>query len=373
MKLAYIANIRMPTEKAHGIQIMKMCEAFANRGVAVDLLVPRRRNDLLADPFEFYKVKKNFHIIWIPNIDLVNIHKIGFFISTVSFLLLVKIYLFYNKYDIIYSRELFTGIFFANFIFEIHAMPKRVGRIFRHVLRRVRLVIAITRGLERDISALGINKKKIMVLPDSVDLGEFDIAVSQQEARQKLDLPADKKIILYTGSFLFYSWKGADLLLEAANKLEEEYLVILIGAHPHELAKIKERYPKTRAMILPFLRRENIPFYLKAADILVIPNKAGDPISEKYTSPLKLFEYMACRRPIVASDLPSLREIVSEEEVLFFKAGDSVGLAEAIQKIANDRSGAELLATRAFKKVQNYTWDQRVVKIIDVLKKIGWI
>ena len=122
----------------------------------------------------------------------------------------------------------------------------------------------------------------------------YDVVDGQQRLRtiwaffnNEFKLPKDATIVMYTGHL--YDWKGADLLLEAADKLGEDYLVILVGAHPHELVKIKERYPETRAMILPFLRRENIPFYLKAADILVIPNKAGNPISEKYTSPLKLF------------------------------------------------------------------------------------
>lgn len=365
MKLCYIANIRMPTEKAHGIQIMKMCEAFANRGIAVDLLVPRRWNDLLADPFEFYKVKKNFKIIRLPALDLVNIHRIGFFLSTTSFLFFAKIYVLLKSYDIVYSRELLTGILFNNFIFEIHAMPRRISSLFKYALGRAGQIIAITRALEKEILDLGIKKGKILVLPDSVDLKEFDIAVSKETARQRLNLPADKKIVLYTGSFLFYEWKGADLLLEAADKLKEEFLVILIGAHPHELAKIKERYPKTKARILPFLKRENIPFYLKAADILVIPNKAGDPISEKYTSPLKLFEYMASQRPIVSSDLPSLREILTDREAVFFAAGDVNALVAAIQKIYENQELAKQISFNAYKKVQRYTWKNRADRLIN--------
>jgi len=59
MKLIYLANIRMPTEKAHGVQIMKMCEAFSENGVSVDLIVSER-GDAKKDPFQYYGVKNNF-------------------------------------------------------------------------------------------------------------------------------------------------------------------------------------------------------------------------------------------------------------------------------------------------------------------------
>lgn len=53
MKITYIANIRIPTEKAHGYAIMKMCEQFAKLGASLDLVVPDRRNQLKEDPFYF--------------------------------------------------------------------------------------------------------------------------------------------------------------------------------------------------------------------------------------------------------------------------------------------------------------------------------
>ena len=69
MKIIYIANIRLPTEKAHGIQIMKMAEALANQGINLELLVPARRNDLTEDPFAFYGIKKNFQIKKVACLD----------------------------------------------------------------------------------------------------------------------------------------------------------------------------------------------------------------------------------------------------------------------------------------------------------------
>ena len=71
MKIIYLANARIPTEKAHGIQIMKMCEAFSDADAKILLLIPRRINWIKEDPFEYYGIKKNFRIKKLPTIDLI--------------------------------------------------------------------------------------------------------------------------------------------------------------------------------------------------------------------------------------------------------------------------------------------------------------
>lgn len=105
MKLTYISNSRILTEKAHGIQIMKMCEAFVQNGVEVKLIVPKRLNIIKDDPFEYYEVKKNFLITKLPTLDLVSFGRIGFWIQHISFAIFVFSYLLFKKTNIIYSRD----------------------------------------------------------------------------------------------------------------------------------------------------------------------------------------------------------------------------------------------------------------------------
>ena len=104
---------------------------------------------------------------------------------------------------------------------------------------------------------------------------------------------------------------------------------------------------------------------MKAADALVLPNKKEEKISELYTSPLKLFEYMASGRPIIASDLPSLREVLDENSAVFFESGDSSQLAESIKNILNNENLGRSISSRAFEKVKNHTWENRAKKILD--------
>ena len=361
MKLIYAANVRLPTEKAHGLQIMKMCQAFSARGIEVELLVPRRRNDIKQDAFDFYNIKKTFRIIRIPCLDFVSfdIAKIGFLISAASFFIFAEIYLFFKKYDVLYSREQLAGIFFKNYILELHTLPQKIGHFRGFLLDRASKIIVLTGFLKNALIKSGIKDEKIFILPDAVDLKEFDIDISKESARKKLNLPQDKKIILYTGSFFLYKWKGVDVLLESAKMLAGNYLFVLVGGHPRELDQIRKQYGLKNVILAPYVRHEVIPLYLKSADILIIPNKSGDEISEKYTSPLKLFEYMASKRPIVCSDLPSLREILTEKEALFFKPNSPGDLVRVLSENIGNPALLQKIADNAFKKVQEYTWENR--------------
>ena len=109
---------------------------------------------------------------------------------------------------------------------------------------------------------------------------------------------------------------------------------------------------------------------MKACDALVLPNKKGDAISEKFTSPMKLFEYMASGVPIIASDLPSIREVLDENSAIFFEAGNSKDLHSAIQKLFSAPSRTrEKLSLRAVSLSREYDWKKRGEKIAVFLKE----
>ncbi len=367
MKITYIANFRIPTMRAHGVQVMKMCEAFAKKGLAVELLIPWRFFSIAEDPFQHHQVQKIFKIKRIFNFDTLQLPlgKIGSWITTLSFLLFVKIHLFFNRCDTLYTRELLAGLFFQNFILEIHHLPAQITPFYKYLLRRAKLIVVITSFLKKELVVSGIPENKILILPDSVDLKEFDLDISKEEARKKLNLPLNKKIIMYSGSFYVYDWKGADVLLEAAKLLPDDYLIVCVGIHnSEEMEQIQKRYAASNILLKYYVPHQSVIWYLKAADALVLPNKAGDKISEFYTSPIKLFEYMAVRRPIISSDLPSLREVLTDQEAVFFEAGNSEDLARAVKSIFQNQELSEKLSYNAYRKVQDYTWDNRVSSLL---------
>ncbi len=389
MKFIYIANIRLPTEKAHGLQIMKMSESFAaqmrgltlngaqndaERKIEVELVVPSRFNPIKADPFEYYRVNKSFKVKYLPVLDLVNFGRIGFWIESMFFSFASLACLAFRKIDIIYGRDelplYFLSFFKKNIFWEAHRGSMNIA--VRRLLKKSAGVIAISEGLKNFYK----NKRNdIFVFPDAVDFNEFNISLSKAECRQELNLPQDKKIVLYSGHL--YAWKGADILLEAAREYstsntQHPTLFVFVGGTEKDIENYKlkaKSYKLENVLFAGHRPHSEIPKWLKAADILVLPNSAKEEISRFFTSPLKLFEYMASGTPIIASDLPSIREIVSEKEVLFFEPDNAHNLADKIKYAFEHEDEMHRKAEFAKQKVQNYTWSKRAESILSFISQ----
>lgn len=103
MNLLYVANARIPTEKAHGIQIMKMCEAFSNLGINLELVIPKRK--IKEDPFVFYGITKRFIIKRLPVIDTYGSGLLGYWLAAFSFAISSFFIPCLNRGDYLFSRS----------------------------------------------------------------------------------------------------------------------------------------------------------------------------------------------------------------------------------------------------------------------------
>jgi len=374
MKLIYIDAARLPTEKAHGYQICKMCEEFSSAGLEVVLWVPSRDNEIKQNIYGYYGLKNNFKIVKLISWNFLKIRKIS-----VKFEYWLRNYIFFfsllfknvERDALVYTRIPEIAFIYNlkgnRVIFESHSWPESKQNIFKFLTSKSKLIIAITKALKNVFVENYFPENKILVAPDGVDFEKFDLVILKDEARRKINLPNDKKIILYTGHL--YGWKGAQILADASEFLSNNELIIFVGGTDMDLVEFRKRnQDKKNILIVGQKKYSEMPFYMKAADILILPNSGKEDISHFYTSPLKLFEYMASRTPVIASDLPSIREILSEKNCLFFKPDDPDDLAKKIEILLNSEEIAAEIAEQAYEDAKNYTWEKRAINIINFIK-----
>lgn len=389
-RLIYIANIRLPTEKAHGLQIMQNCEAFADAGAQVTLWAARRLNtpelSQVADPWTHYGVKTNFGIRRIPCLDFmpwVNerlnlLMQIIFYLQLGTFTLMMFVRALFAQAEVYYSRDPLS-LFILSFIkprralaYEAHMLAAgRGGRwLQRQVVRRVRTVIPVTKKLAEDLQAQAASNAQFLVAHDGIREARFTAVPSQAEARQRLGWPSGAFIVGYVGRLqTMTADKGVGTLVEALHQVEGCTLALVGG--PDEMAEalrqvwINLGLDATRFINAGQVAPDQVPLYLAALDVCAMPFPWTSHFAY-YASPMKLFEYMASRRPVVASDLPSTAEVVTHDEsALLYPPGDAQALASAIMRLRDDPMLRKRLADKAYEQVMShYTWSARAQAIL---------
>lgn len=366
MKIAYIANIRFPSERAHSLQIAKMCSAFVQNGENVELVVPNRRDSLKSqDYLSFYNLKERFNIVYIKSSDFKQT-RIGAIFNILFFTLRLFSYLVFNRETVIYSREkliiLFASLLGRKTFIEIH--EGRNGILDFLVSKTRTKAIFISNGL-KDFYKKIWSEDRVLVAPDGFDQREYMNLLNKEDLRRELDLPIDRKIIVYTGSL--YKWKGAQLLAQSANKFPE-CMFVFVGGNTEQVKEYKDRFESSNSMFLGFKPHCEVVKYLKSANLLVLPNSGKEKVSSHFTSPLKLFEYMASGTLILASDLPSIKEVLNDDNSMFFKPDDLDSLIHSIELALNSKNISKL-TDQAMNDAVKYSWLKRTENILNFIRR----
>lgn len=370
MKLIYIANTRVPSEKANSVQSMKMCQSFSNFFTTVEFWTGKSRNikkmKSVENIYDFYGVQDKFKIKKIFQYDSFILgHTNEFLWSNIRgliFALNVLLKLRKNLYKdaIVYTRSWYVLLILKTFtrrkvFFEAHKYSPKIINI----LQRCDGLIVINNFLLNRYSSHDF--KKIIKLHDAVDIEEFS-SISNYSRKN----PSDKFNILYFGSL--YPHKGVETVIDALTFLPENFYFTCIGGEGAYFEKlvdyVKEKKLSHRVTLSNFIPKKQLLKYIDRADFLVIPN------SNKYeenlgTSPLKLFEYMASRRIIISSRIDAITEVLSTEEAFFFVPDDSLSLANQI--IAASLVDSSNKIRKSFKKAQKYSWDNRAREIFNFI------
>ncbi|ABK42698.1 glycosyl transferase, group 1 [Magnetococcus marinus MC-1] len=229
----------------------------------------------------------------------------------------------------------------------------------------------ISEPLAERYRAFGVPADKIMVLPDGVDLERFEPALTLAEARQQLGLPLNQSIATYVGHL--YEGRGIDTLLSAALK-QPKVLFLIVGGYAKDMERWQHRAAQMgleNVRFEGFVANERVPLYLWAGDVLVMPYGNACTTTE-WMSPLKLFEYMAAGRPIIASDFPILREVLENgKNGLLVPPDDGEALAAAMDALLADAPRRQALGAAALHQVRPYSWVNRVEQVINRFNRYG--
>jgi glycosyltransferase involved in cell wall biosynthesis len=395
MNIALIAPTEIPARRANTVQVMKMAQALATTGQNVTVYSPLSSTtdrctlpswEQLAQHYGLtgsLSPAQEFPLTWLS--AATNLRRYDYSLKAV--LESRK-----NLCDLIYTRLIqaaaLASLLGIPTILEVHDLPKGRSaatnfRLFLGGRGRCRLVM-ITRALADDLvryfeiptpgePAAGIFS---VILPDGVDMERYEKLPEPQAARMALrqeagneNLELEQFTIGYTGHL--YAGRGVEFILDLAERLPDIQF-LLAGGEPADVERnrqVARRRELKRVILTGFVPNAALPTYQAACDVLLMPYgekvaaSSGGDIA-RYLSPMKLFEYMACNRPVIASDLAPLQEILNASNALLLPARNLEAWSEAILHLRNHpEEGAKLAAQARLDAVQ-YSWEKRAERLL---------
>jgi len=215
----------------------------------------------------------------------------------------------------------------------------------------------------------GMPEKKVLIMEDGVDLDLFYIDDDKDYWRSNLGLDTSKKYIVYSGHL--YKDKGIEIILGFAKRLEkyEELRFLLVGGFERDRRYWEKFCKKAKiknVFFTGFVENTKLPGYLKAADCLILPYDTSirpKVMDIDTTSPLKLFEYMAAKRPIVATAIPTIMKILkNNHNSLLVEPGDVDDFSNKILDAIYNKEN-NILGEKAFVDIGKNTWKERAKRV----------
>ena len=376
MRIAYLSSSIIPSQKANSIQVVKMCNAFSQLGHEVTLFAKTsgsHNNSDSVDLKEYYGINFPFKI---HRLSASNIRLLGG---------LEYAYKVYNKIinlnfnpDILYGRNLYALTLCQKLnrpiIYESHAAPvfgRKLLERYLFSLPQFKKLVVINKALYdyyiNNFSLFKNNPNKILLAPDGSDSTE--VITNKKIINLNNNLPR----IGYAGSL--YPGKGVDTIIELARIMPECNFVIA-GGSDNEIKHFKETNNLNNLFFYGFVTPSDIPVFLSECDILLAPysEKVYSEYNKKvnladWMSPLKLFDYMSSKKPIIASNLPAIREILEDSKTaVLVDYNDITAWKNSIVKILCKSDFAKALSENAYELLKNkYTWKTRAERVLSLI------
>lgn len=377
MKLLYLHDSPISSEKANIIQALHMCYAFSGLGHDVTLAIPNSgHNQVSINKLIAYKMNKEitFSVQTYPKITVKGrFLKFGGLPGITRILKNHYVDCCIVRNPVIINAAIKNDIptIFESHNFLLHNRYKIIDFILKKNLiknsRSEKLIkfVTISNALAEIWKSCGVPAEKVIALHDGVDSDSFAVIHDKCKSREKLGLPLHKKIVIYAGSL--YPNRGIENILKLSRHFPRAYFLILGGPEERKKYYIEICTDQNIKNIdftgyIPYHKVKN---YLFAADVLLmIWTKEVKTIN--YCSPLKMFEYMAAGRIIVGHAFPTIKEVLTDGDTAYLVDPDSFQeLWEKMKRALNDSYPSEMAKRARILALKEYTWSKRASKILN--------
>jgi FkbM family methyltransferase len=364
MRIVVGSSFEAGSALAHAINTVKTAEGFARLGHDVHLVCRRPASGALDEEALARVYGLSARLRWHqvrPRLGarVLDAHW-HFALQALPIVLALRPDLVFSRSFVLPSATAALGI---ATISESHAWPDNasapLARMVAGARRKAyRGLVTIAPTLAESFAARGVPQEKILVLPDAVDLDLF----APKGARPRSQTDGVRRVV-YAGHL--YDYKGIPTVLAAAERLPAVRFE-LVGGLPDDVARcariVSER--GLRNVVLHGLKPLGaVPAHLWDADALILPPSADHP-SAAWTSPVKLGEYLAAQRPVVASEIPALRHWLNDREAAFFAPDDAADCARVISQVLDDPDYAQALAAAGARLAPALAYERRAEAIL---------
>ena len=370
MRIYYLSASEIPSKSANSVHVMKMCGALASLGHRVRLYARSGETDG-GNPHDRYGVLENFPIKFFkwPRFRVIGSL---IYIGRVFLDLLQspRPDLLYSRYAYLLLPASFLGV---DCIYEAHMLPSgpigRCGEAFLFRRKNFRHLVVISEGLKADYLEL-FTQRQIGLIVTAHD--GADVPVTAGRGYENSNRPSlDIIKVGYVGQL--YHGKIMEILLPIAPRFPGVEFH-LVGGTDEDLSYWKNRAQIPNIIFHGYVPHCRIGWYYSQFDIVLAPFQRivrleeGKGNTVRWMSPLKIFEYMAHAKAIIASDLPVLREVLENNVTALMVSPEDAGAwGDALDRLLKDRELRKSLGEAALKRLTDvYTWRNRVQRVLGV-------
>ena len=376
--IAYIAASTIPGLAANSFQIMKMSEAMST--LRHDVVLVAARGD---GPIDADTLKRSYGVRRIPRFHFLPLRRRW---GVHEFNLRAALFARRSGASLVLSRSIGAAAMAARLgiptVWECHGLPQGFERRYWSMLagaKGFRRLVVISDALRRLMTAQhpDVERLDVVVAHDGIDLARFASVPSAVEAKRSAGRDPARPIAGYAGHL--YEGRGIEVILTCAKALPH-WTFVIAGGTPTDVAALTQKCRElglTNVELLGFVDNAELPDRLAVADVLLMPYQRRVMVSGgrldtvQWMSPLKMFEYMAMGRPIVASDLPVLREVLDDTCALLVQPDQPADWIAALERGVGDPAGWRALSDMARQRVKTYDWSLRVQRMLGGVAAAG--